>query len=229
MSIATCSSSSLPDSRARSQELDQDIDVTLPLTNAGPVSATTGQEIRNDFRGDADGWSLPDGTRIHVRELRPDDRALEVAFLESLSEATRYFRLMTPLKYLSRDLLDLLMDVNGIDRAALVASVVSDDQERFVGIARYAADGKRNECELGITVTDAWQHQGIASALIERLIDHARRRGVRRMMGFVLPDNHRMLALARKLGFAVHLDIARKEMCIEMNLTVPRTSDASST
>ena len=166
-------------------------------------------------------WHLADGTRIGVRALRPDDRELEVEFLQSLSDQTRYSRLMTPLRYLSRDLLDLLMDVNDVNRAALVATVMKDGREKFVGVARYAAGAVAGEAELGITVADAWQQRGIAAELIGRLFEHARKRGIRRIVGFVLPDNDRMLALARKLGFTVHLDAASRLMHIEKDLTSP--------
>jgi RimJ/RimL family protein N-acetyltransferase len=168
--------------------------------------------------GDAAGWRLTDGTQIHVRGLRADDRERELAFFESLSEQTRYFRLMAPLRYLSLGLLDQLMDVNGGDRTALVASVVADGQEQFIGVARYAPTDITGEVELGITVADAWQRRGIASSLLQRLIEHARIRGVQRIVGLVLPENHRMLALARKLGFTVRLDTASRLMSIEKRL-----------
>jgi acetyltransferase len=170
---------------------------------------------------DPRGWRLHDGTQIHVRALRPDDRALEVEFLESLSQQTRYYRLMTPLRHLSADLLDRLMDVNDADRAALVATVVADGKERFIGVARYAGGDIAGEAELGITVADAWQRRGIASGLLERLIERARTRGIERLIGLVLPDNHRMLGLARKHGFSIHLDAASRLMAIEKNLVAP--------
>ncbi|MFL6547178.1 MAG: hypothetical protein ACJ8OJ_00695, partial [Povalibacter sp.] len=44
--------------------------------------------------------STRDGVRLCIRPLRPDDREREIVFKNSLSERTRYFRLLTPLKFL---------------------------------------------------------------------------------------------------------------------------------
>ena len=177
------------------------------MTVDGPMDAS--REI--------DHWFLEDGTRVAVRALRSSDRALEIAFLESLSDRSRYFRLMTPMHHPSPDLLTLLLDVNGESRAALVAMIGVEGDERCIAIARYAHMGGTGSAELGITVTDAWQRRGIASHLIRLLMAHARRNGIVRFVGHVLPDNHAMVALAKKLGFELHFDSATRlfNICIE--------------
>ena len=45
--------------------------------------------------------------------------------------------------------------------------------------------------------------RGVARHLMQRLIDWARRRGLREMVGQVLADNAPMLAFVRHLGFSV--------------------------
>jgi acetyltransferase len=142
-----------------------------------------------------------DGTDLCIRPLFPDDRDREIAFIESLSQESRYFRLLTPLRVLPPHLLDQLMDIDYERRMALVATLRVDGQERIVGVARYGDMGDPDTAELGITVTDAWQRRGIASQLITALMRYAREHGVRRLVGIVLPENHRMLALATSLGF----------------------------
>ena len=44
------------------------------------------------------------GAVLCIRPLRPDDRDREIAYLNSLSERSRYFRLFTPLQFLPRHL-----------------------------------------------------------------------------------------------------------------------------
>lgn len=51
------------------------------------------------------------GEQICIRPLRADDRERESVFINSLSEHSRYFRLFTPLRFLSRHLIDQLMDI----------------------------------------------------------------------------------------------------------------------
>lgn len=52
------------------------------------------------------------GVEICIRPLRADDREREVAFINSLSERSRYFRLFTPLRFLPPHLLDQLMEID---------------------------------------------------------------------------------------------------------------------
>ncbi len=56
-------------------------------------------------------------------------------------------------------------------------------------------------CEFAIAVVDAWQGRGLASQLLQTLMQAARERGFERMEGYILASNARMLKLARRLGF----------------------------
>lgn len=46
-------------------------------------------------------------------------------------------------------------------------------------------------------VSPAWQGTGLGSALQKRMVEHARERGLRGFVAEVLPQNARMVALAR--------------------------------
>jgi acetyltransferase len=166
-------------------------------------------------------WTSQSSTRggvpLCIRPLRPDDREREIEFINSLSERTRYYRLMTPLKFLPPHLLDQLMDIDYDRRMAFVATV-DPGCERFVGIARYGETDRPGCVELGITVTDQWQRHGIARLLLAELTRFARWRGIRCMEGIVLPDNLPMIELAKSLGFhAVH-DYAQQVVVISRTL-----------
>jgi acetyltransferase len=156
------------------------------------------------------GWTwtavVRGGAPIKIRPLRRDDAQREIAFIDSLSERSRYFRLFTPLKSLSPQLLGQFMDVDYDRRMALVATVGEGVKEAFVGVARYGATDLPTRAELAVTVTDAWQRRGIATLLIRALLRYARTHGFRELTGVVLPQNHAMLALARSLGFSAEYD-----------------------
>lgn len=139
--------------------------------------------------------------------------------MASLSERTRYFRLMTPLKFLPPHLLDQLMDVDHDRRMAFVATATRDGIEVFTGIARYGESVDATTGALGVTVADAWQKRGIASMLIRQVLLFTKSRGFRRIEGLVLPENDRMLALARSLGFTVHYDADDRLMHISYDLS----------
>jgi RimJ/RimL family protein N-acetyltransferase len=146
------------------------------------------------------------GAQICIRPLRPDDREREIAFISGLSERSRYFRLLTPFKFLSPHLVDQLMDIDYAKRMAFVATISTGGGEEFVGIARYGETDAAGVAELGISVSDAWQRTGIARLLVTHLLRFAQWRGMRRMTGIVLPENAPMIGLARSLGFSIAFD-----------------------
>lgn len=187
----------------------------------GPVSSThdRGESLLTCVSSPAPAreicsWRLPGGEHVRVRLLQSTDRELEVRFLSALSERSRYFRLMTPLRHLSAELVTQLMDVDGDSRAALVATIAERGQEHFIAVVRYAQTDEAGTAELGVTVADAWQRRGVATRMLRLLIDYAREHGIVRLTGLVLPDNAGMLALARKLGFAARYDAASRLMRI---------------
>jgi acetyltransferase len=162
--------------------------------------------------------SARDGTRLCVRPLRPDDREREIEFIGSLSQRTLYYRLMTPQKFLPPHLLDQLMDIDYDRRMAFVATIEREGREQFIAIARYGETDRRNCVELGITVTDQWQRQGIAQILVAELTRFARWRGIRCFEGIVLPDNFAMIQLAKSLGFHAAHDYAQQLVVITKSI-----------
>lgn len=161
-----------------------------------------------------------DGTAVTIRPLRRDDEQREIAFIGSLSERSRYFRMFTPLKFLSPQMLHQFMDVDYDRRMALVATVNSGDNETFVGVARYAATDRPDRAELGVTVTDDWQRHGIATILVRALMRFAQSHGFRELTGVVLPENRGMIELARSLGFTIAFDATAHVVRISLDLAL---------
>jgi acetyltransferase len=162
--------------------------------------------------------SARNGVELCIRPLRPDDREREIEFINSLSERTLFYRLMTPLKFLPPHLLDRLMDIDYDRRMAFVASAVPEGCERFVALARYGEPDSPDTVELGITVSDRWQRTGIARLLIAELLRFAQWRGIRKVEGIVLPDNLPMIELAKALGFHAAHDYAQHLVVISKSL-----------
>jgi len=84
---------------------------------------------------------------------------------------------------------------------ALAATTMLGGGETLIGVARYVRDKHEQSAEFALVVADSWQGRGIGSRLLAKLIEAARRRGVKRLYGDILAMNRPMLALATKLGF----------------------------
>ncbi len=146
---------------------------------------------------------LPDGTEVTVRPIRPEDAELEREFVQNLSRESRFFRFMETLNELSTPLLVRLTQIDYDREMALIAVQNELGREQQLGVARYTLNPDGESCEFAIAVADDWQHRGLGSRLLARLMETAAARGIRRIEGEVLANNHKMLKFMRKMGFRI--------------------------
>lgn len=148
-------------------------------------------------------WQLPDGTDILIRPIRPEDAAMEQAFVRDLSPESKYFRFMQSVQELSHPMLVRLTQIDYDRELALIALAGRDGAQVEVGVTRYAINPDGESCEFALVVADQWQGKGIGSRLLTTLIEAAKARGLRTMVGDVLENNVHMLGLAKRLDFDV--------------------------
>ena len=134
--------------------------------------------------------------------MRPHDRDIEHAFVSGLSPETRSNRLLGGSKAITREYIESLVSVDFSRDMALAATAMLDG-ETLLGVARYVRDKDNQAAEFALVVADSWHGRGIGTRLMAKLIDAARRRGVKRLYGEILATNRPMLELARKLGFSL--------------------------
>lgn len=145
---------------------------------------------------------LNDGTDLTFRPIRPEDAAIEQAFVRGLSPEARFFRFMNAIQDLSQDLLIRLTQLDYDRELALIATVEQDGQEVQLGVARYFTNPDGETAEFALAIADGWQARGLGTRLMTCLIDAARERGYAALQGEVLANNVKMLGLMKKLGFA---------------------------
>jgi RimJ/RimL family protein N-acetyltransferase len=144
-----------------------------------------------------DSYVLKDGTAVEIRPIRPDDGQRLRESHDRLSPESRYRRFLGVKPQLSAADARYLVDVDGSDHLALVATVHDGAEEAIVAVARYIrlADQPRT-AEFAIVVGDEFQRQGLATELVDRLAQAALERGVNRFRAIMLADNvaiHRVL------------------------------------
>jgi acetyltransferase len=143
-----------------------------------------------------------DGVAYRIRPIRRDDAARERAFIDALSPQSRYQRFMHNLREPADAFIESLVNVDYHRTMALVAVIGEGDQQRIIGVARYAAEDDES-CEFAVAVADDFQCRGVGTTLVPRLFEHAARAGFRIIYGTVLADNQRMIELAQWLGLTV--------------------------
>ncbi|MDM7322752.1 MAG: GNAT family N-acetyltransferase, partial [Gammaproteobacteria bacterium] len=111
-------------------------------------------------------------------------------------------RFMRALEELTPEMLMRFTQIDYDREMAFVALSEKDGQQEEIGVARYSVEPDGESAEFAVVVADAWHGQGVGTLLLEALIESARQRGVRELIGEVLTRNRSMLALADRLGFS---------------------------
>lgn len=137
---------------------------------------------------------LADGREVELRPLEPDEREQLVRLFYRLSPQSVYQRFLSPLHEPSATGLDRLLNVDHQGREA-VAAVVDGE---VVGVARYFRQGPTGSADMAVVVEDAWQRRGLSLALIGRLVELARSRGIERFTATMLSENRGAIAMVRK-------------------------------
>jgi acetyltransferase len=192
----------------------------LALREALPgVLARSGAPTRNVAVPRGSGIALPPafgqrvvlaGTRrAQLRPVRPSDAEAAQAFVMGLSPQSRRLRFHGALKRLPDDVLQQMTAVDFHRHVAWVAEACCDDggNARLVGDARYVRGEVAGEAEFALAVADDWQGRGLGSALLQRLLRHARVAGLAWLQGGVLAENAPMLNLMQRFGALVRDDL----------------------
>ncbi len=146
------------------------------------------------------GWveRLPDGTRLRIRPIGPDDADLELEFLRHLSPRFRNARFLGLVRDPSPEVARQLTAIDPADSVAFIALVAEAGRERQIGAAQFHVTG--DACDASLTVGGEWRRRGVGTALMRHLIEVARARGLRRMRAYAPPPAAGN-ALADGLGF----------------------------
>ncbi len=142
-----------------------------------------------------------DNATYRIRPIRAEDAARERAFIMGLSAESRYERMMYTMGEPSPELVDRFVRVDYHHNMAFVAVIGQDDDERIIGVARYAANGDEGY-EFAVVITDEWQARGVAATLSRLLFDYARIEGIRTLHAKILVSNNHMIEFAHWLGMS---------------------------
>jgi acetyltransferase len=147
------------------------------------------------------------GVRCVFRAIRPEDANTLQRFVRELSDESRYFRFLSTLAELSPSMLARFTQID-YDREMAIIAVITDEMgdERIIGVARYLLNPDAVTSEFALAVADEYQGQGIGSALMKRICEVARERGLKAIIGVVLGNNSDMLKLMHRLGFVEQRD-----------------------
>jgi acetyltransferase len=166
-------------------------------------------------------WTLKDGSSITIRPIRPEDEPLIVQFHETLSEQSVYFRYFHMMKLSRRTAHERLTRICFIDydrEMALVADYKNPDtgEHEILGVARLSKLHGVNEAEFAMLVSDPYQHQGLGTELLGRLIEVGREENLDRVRAEIMPENTAMQRVCEKVGFKLKREPDLVKAAIEL-------------
>jgi RimJ/RimL family protein N-acetyltransferase len=170
-----------------------------------------GDDPSDPFHVEEGAWhrelSLRDGSRVLLRQIRPDDRDRLAEGLRRLSPASRYLRFHRVIDHLTDEQLDELTIIDHVDHEAIIALDRDHPERPGVGVARYIREPYEPKvAEAAITVADEYQGQGAGTLLLGALAARARENEVRVFRNYVLDGNHAMLEVFDHLGATRELE-----------------------
>jgi acetyltransferase len=142
---------------------------------------------------------LPDGQRILVRPLRPEDATLYPDFIAAVTAQDLRLRFFTAVRELSAAQIAKLTQLD-YDRAMAFIALDSETGA-MLGVVRLHREADAGE--YAVLVRSALKGRGLGWLLMRRMIAYARAAGLARIKGQVLTENATMLRMCTELGFTI--------------------------
>jgi RimJ/RimL family protein N-acetyltransferase len=144
--------------------------------------------------------TLPNGGKIMIRALHPEDEDDFTTAARQTSAQSLYRRFFAPRREFSENEVSFFVNVDFIKHVALIAVDEASKHHTIAGGGRYVV-GEPGRAELAFMVVDRYQARGIGSALLRHLVAIARESGLHELTADVLSDNLPMLKILERGGF----------------------------
>jgi acetyltransferase len=142
------------------------------------------------------------GHTVTIRPIRPEDEEEHAAFLRSLNPEDVRFRFFGLVRDFPHSEVARYTQIDYDREMAFIATAPDSNRlERTLGVVRAVIGPDRQSAEFAIVIRSDLKGKGLGYRLLARMIAYCRDRGVERLIGETLPNNHDMIALAESLGF----------------------------
>jgi RimJ/RimL family protein N-acetyltransferase len=166
--------------------------------------------------------TLPNGLRLLIRATEPHDD-LAGAIQRKVSPKSFFYRFLRPKHYLTEKDIASFVNCDFVSQVGLIGLVRDNLRMAIVAGARHWIT-RPDEAEIAFIVADAYQKQGVGTAMLRHLCSIARQAGLKRLYALAIADNEGAPRLLNKLGLPC--DIRRDPAQRMTHITVHLTSTA---
>lgn len=149
--------------------------------------------------------TLPDGRRLMLRPVLPQDEPLLAGLVARLSAAGRRNRFHGAVN-LGAAQLHRMSCIDYAHELAFVITACQGSTECVIADARYCVDADAQGAEFALMVDERWQRLGLGCWAMQALRDAAQAAGLTWLHGEVLSDNAPMRALMQRSGLCCTAD-----------------------
>ena len=139
------------------------------------------------------------GEHIVIRRFQPDDKTLYSDFLRDVSAEDLRLRFFARVRELSTAESDKLSHLDYSHDMAFIA--LDEMTGQMLGLVRLRDELDEATAEFAILVRSRLKGHGLGWLLMQRVIDYAKEKSLRRVYGDVLAENASMLQMTEELGF----------------------------
>ena len=141
--------------------------------------------------------TLSGGEELTIRSATDDDADAVRAFLESLSEDSRWLRYHAPVPVVRTWMVDAVTRADHEKREALIAEV----DGAIVGLAEWGrVEAGDPTADIGVVVDDRLRRRGIGRELLRHLATSGRQHGIEAFSASVLSVNRPTIALVQDVA-----------------------------
>ncbi len=162
--------------------------------------------------------TLGDGRKVEIRAQRPEDREGLLKAVHRASNETLYHRFFAAKREFSEQEAHFFLDIDFVHHVALVAVATEDGRPAIVGGCRYVVL-EPGRAEVAFSVIDAYQNNGLGTALMRHIAAIGRDAGLKELVAEVLSDNAPMLKVFERSGLA--LTMRREGAVVHVSMRYP--------
>ena len=105
------------------------------------------------------------------------------------------------------------------EEMAITGLIQNESRDQIIAVGRYYIDRSSNMAEIAFIVRDHYQHKGIGTFLLQRLIQIAKDRGISGFKAEILAENKVMMHVIHKSGCPIQSKLEDNcySICIKFN------------
>lgn len=142
-----------------------------------------------------------DGIEVRFRAAKPvDDRRIQEHFYNMTPEdiQSRFFHEKT---CFFRDDMEGMFQIDYVKDLTVVAVTGEFGFGKVIGMGVYLLEPAHNMAEIAFSVSKEWQGRGIASVILDKLVEAARENGIAGVVAYTTMNNKGMINLFKKLPY----------------------------